>query len=62
MATKRQPAANRQNATPEGRAAVHLNGLTHGFTGKLEIGSALHPTPSDPPRTEIIKTNPRILA
>jgi hypothetical protein len=42
MATERPPAANRQNATPEGRAVVHLASLTHGFTGRFTIGSALH--------------------
>jgi len=41
MATDRQIAANRKNAqkstgpkTPEGRAAVRLNGVKHGLTAK----------------------------
>jgi hypothetical protein len=44
MATDRQIAANRENAlkstgpnTPEGRAAVRLNSLTHGLTAKTLV-------------------------
>jgi len=44
MATKAQIAANRKNAkkstgpkTPEGRAAVRLNGLKHGLTSKILV-------------------------
>ena len=44
MATKAQIAANRKNAkkstgpkTPEGRAAVRLNGLKHGLTSEILV-------------------------
>jgi hypothetical protein len=44
MSTQKQIAANRQNAqkstgpkTPEGRAAVRLNGVTHGLTAQTLI-------------------------
>src|SRR6202035_3501714 len=44
MSTEKQNAANRQNAqkstgpkTPEGRAAVRLNGVTHGLTAKTLV-------------------------
>ena len=44
MATEKQTAANRLNAqkstgprTPEGRAAVRLNGVTHGLTAKTLV-------------------------
>ena len=44
MATDKQTAANRLNAqkstgpkTPEGRAAVRLNGVTHGLTAKTLV-------------------------
>jgi hypothetical protein len=44
MATQKQTAANRLNArkstgprTPEGRAAVRLNGVTHGLTAKTLV-------------------------
>ena len=44
MATEKQTAANRLNAqkstgprTPEGRAAVRLNGVTHGLTAETLV-------------------------
>ncbi len=44
MATAKQTAANRLNAqkstgprTPQGRAAVRLNGVTHGLTAKTLV-------------------------
>ncbi len=44
MSTQKQIEANRRNAqkstgprTPEGRAAVHLNGVTHGLTAETLV-------------------------